>query len=587
MRFLIFNTFLLVVFTVSLAFVGCQKDKYDFSYDNSSKEYESSTVRIVNLSLYQQLATLDEPLTNHEYTGTPTRFFPGDGLMKSTWRVPKDLLGEEGETELLFSDPFQVTPSIPIPTDPVKASISSIDGPMDYYTIWPGGSGQPDVVPMPRDDMHASKPDHIKVRLLNLMKSVDALPAAGQTGPLEDLTGSITLTYADGTPVSPQTSNLSISQGRSPYVEIPYGTYQFKILTSDGRQIAATVHGITEENFLYRRMDPPTSRLPVPETNAGITGLTYAPIQTYQPGGVYTIVVAPFPFDYLVTNYYEGAYQNQFKIIEDVEPIANSEFSKLQCVNAYSGESATFQVNGTALGSALKFSEESDYTVLSADNNYLIEAVGSSGTVLASVELSIKPNQNHTVWLWEDDKGEAHLLPVANDLSTEFYANRFDDDGSNNRYEYTMAMSVRYLNLSSNMPNLSYTINNGQDMRQVMQLFGVGAGHYVQHSDSVMYNLEPGKAIVDIPYSRWRTDYNYSFEWMAYESKPGVIPGIWADDIPTFNGQQLIANSELYTEVGRSLPTCEPGVYTIALIGKRNSESSDASARIIAIKHNK
>jgi len=51
---------------------------------------------------------------------------------------------------------------------------------------------------------------------------------------------------------------------------------------------------------------------------------------------------------------------------------------------------------------------------------------------------------------------------------------------------------------------------------------------------------------------------------------------------------EFIANKSLYTNIGRSLPAFEPGIYTVALIGKSGTGLSDKEkARMIIIKHNK
>ena len=568
-------------------FFGCSKPKEDFTYDNSHPRYDPSAVRIINTAMYRQVIADYDSLTNFDKTGAPTRFFPGDGLLGRIWEIPKSLFAADEAYITLMG--IQDYSAVPVQSRPVSLLIPGANKPKDYYTIWPGGVGQPEVVSIDRDIQASSKRDHFKIRIINLMKSVGALPSPGSTGALEDLSGPITLAYADGTPVSSQTSNISVEQRTSPYIEMPYGTYQFKILSADGREISATTHGVNEDDFEYRRLDPPTSRIVIPSTGGGVTGLTYAPIRTYQPGGVYTIVVAPFPFDYLLTSgSSQFAYQNQFKVIDDVPPPPNFNFARIQCVNALPGNYVDFRINGIPLSDVVRYGQGSGYQIVSANGEYVVEAQNSEGVELARVTHSIQAGQNHSVWLWQDAQGKVRLLPVANDMSTEFYSNRFDDNASVNRLEHTMALSTRHLNLSSDLPYLSYTINNGQDMRQYMTLQVPGAGSfYVEHSDDVMYNLRPGVPIVDLPYARWRVDYGVTFEWMAYRSTPGVTPGFWLDQIPVFRSTDLIARPALYTQVGRPLPAMEPGIFTVAVIGRTAEGASNIEkAKIIAVKHN-
>lgn len=573
------------LFLVSLG--ACKKHKYDFSYDNNPDTYTESQVRLINLGLYRQVYQEGKPLTNTLSNGVPTPYFPEGGLLGRIWSLPEKIFDGSGEVHLELSEMYEATPSIPTSAYSLNMTLSRQEGPRDYFTLWPRGAGQPAVVGLPRDIQPATQADHIKIRLINLSKALPPPPVPGKTGPMENLNGPLTLTYADGTPVDAKTSNISPEQQNSPYVEIPYGTYQFKVLTGDGRQLAATVHGVNAETSLDRPMDPASSRMLKPDGTGTVTELTYAPIRTYQPGGVYSIVVAPFPFLYRPANYFEAAYQNQFKVLEDIPAPANANFSKVQCVNTLAGEQVLFKVNGESVGQALDFGSASAYHILPAGQDYHIEAFNASETLLASLDYPIQAAQNHTVWLWRTPAGKVELLPVSNDLSAEFYVDRFDDNASQNRYENTMTLSTRFLNLSAGLPYLSFTINDGQDMRDYMQLYDGGMGHIVPHSDAAVYNLQPGIPITDLPYVRWRVDYGMDFKWLAYRSKPGVVPGQWAEDIPPLRGSDLIANPELYTLHGRDLPASEPGIYTIVLAGSAASGTpGDQRARMLVIKHN-
>lgn len=575
----VFRTFLHCTFCF-LLFNSCDKEKINFTYDNTPETVESSTVRIVNLAGYVHVVGNGDTLTNTEETGAPTPYFTRNGVLGETWNVPKALF-EDGRASFVMIDDDENAVNFSI-ADPGSQAI-------DYYTIRPEGTGQPWAVPVPRDETKPSKPDHFKIRIVNLTKTMPPLATPGYTGPLEHLALPITLAYADGTPVSPLTTNITAAQRVSEYIEVPYGTYQFKVLTADGRQISATAHGVNAPGV--RLLDPPTSRITVPQTAADITGLTYAPIETYQPGGVYTLVVSPFYFMYHIPPYdftYAYAYQNQFKIVTDAPPPTNHSYAKIQCVNGQPGSRILFRINGERFPSVAEMGDATDYRVLPAPSTCWVEAVGTRGDVIAQLEYPLQPGQNFSFWLWQNDEGVSELLPVSNDLSTEFYVARFADNGEVNRFEYTMFMGTRYLNLCPDIPYASFTINNGQDMRNYGVLLAFGAGHWVVHPDGTMYNLQPGIQPVDIPYSRWRTDFSVLFEWMIYRSKPGITPGVWAEDIPTFTSTELVARPELYANVGRGIPTFEPGIYTLAVVGRTGTGvASESEARIIAVKHNR
>jgi len=551
-----------------LFFLGsCTKEKTDFVYDNRSKEYELSSVRIVNLGGYTQVVANGDTLTNTA-SGIPTEYFTSNGRLPETWMMPKALFEANGKVDMHVLDAAGKT---------IRFSVDDQgEKPVDLYTIRPEGSGQPYAVPIARDTGAPSKPDHFKIRIVNLCKTIGPLSAPLYTGPVEDLTGDISLVYADGSPVSAQTSDVSISQRVSDYVELPYGTYQFKVLSEDGRQVSSTAYGTNVEFFPKRTMDPLTSRVIS-------TGITYAPIKTYQPGGVYTIVVAPFAFAPILGNNAVEGYQNQFKIVEDVPEKPNTGFGKVQLVNASPDGVVNLRLNGQNKG-ALSFTEATDYYILSP-GEYTVEAVDRTGTVLAVLRYPLGPSQNHTVWAYRDVDGELQLIPVVNDLSTTFYRARNEDDGSNNRFEHTMSMSTRFLNFCPDEPYVSITVRNGQDMRQFDEL--IADKRPVLHDDEAMYNLRPGQPHTFFPYVRWGVEHNTLVELLVFRSRPGITPGTWADDIPELSTAAMIANPGLYTQVGRELPATEPGIFSIALVGRTGDDVPDGQkAKLMVLKHN-
>ncbi len=71
--------------------------------------------------------------------------------------------------------------------------------------------------------------EYFKIRILNSQQENDPL----------GLTGAVTLTYADGSPVHAKLSNIAPG-ATSEYVELPYGAYQFKLFATNGMSIDVT-----------------------------------------------------------------------------------------------------------------------------------------------------------------------------------------------------------------------------------------------------------------------------------------------------------------------------------------------------------
>ncbi len=392
--------------------------------------------------------------------------------------------------------------------------------------------------------------------------------AYSPNGPQEDLRGAVSLSFADGTPVSEKTNNISTGSPVSEYIELPYGTYQFKVLTADGRQIPSPSSSLQDRGLTM--FDPPTST--IAQRLSVSTHLVYAPIGVYQPGGIYTIVVTPQRFNYFTNEMDEEsfAFQNSFQVINDNSPAANLAYCRMQGVNAFSTEAISFKANGKPAGSSLVFGIAGDYVAL-VNGTYKIEATDASGKVLASTEQVLRPAQNYTAWLYPNTDGSSRLLVVANDLSGTWY-NGNSDDGTFDRFQFDHYFYKRFLNLSPDNPYITFTMGNGQPAQ------GVG-----DNAKSGV-NLQPGVPVFEKPYVRsGRTAPVY--EIMAYRSSPDIVPGTWADDIPVLSSQDLIARKALYTNAGRVLPAQEPGVYTVALIGR--SGNGAPKAKMMIVKHNK
>lgn len=569
------HLFYVAILFFILLFTACKKEKMDMAVDNRTvtENRDPSQVRIINFAGFNQVVSGKDSLTNfivrhpdaqdtHQYPGTA--YFPIDGRLGKSWIIPQDLFNQQDQVKLtLGTRNYQGA----FDRDITFQAANDHNKPMDYFlmpTVFM--DGQPDIVSVPRSVSSPSKPDHFKIRIVNLGGTIKH-QTMGLLGPQENNTGAVSLAYADGTLVSTQTNNISTNAVASAYIELPYGTYQFRLLLQDGRQIPALGADIYEYSVLH----PSTSTIAIDHSSN--SNLHYAPLKTYQPGGVYTLVVAPGEFNYYVDEIGNTSsyYQNAFQVLTDVTAPANRTYFRIQAANALAGQSVRFRIDGKPLADLLPFGEIGNYLNL-IQGTHVIEALDASGKVLASLEQAMQVAQNYTIWLYLEQDGKAKLLLVANDLSGSVYTGA-QDDASFAHLQYQFYFPKRFLNLSLGNPYVTFTAGNGQSPAMAFD-----------NRDAVE-NLQPGIPKKERPYIGYRTIYN-PFQFMVYRSTPDVIPGIWANDIAVLTHEAFIANKKLYEKPGRPAPVQEAGVYTVALIGKSSKDvAASNKARMILVKH--
>jgi len=559
------------LFYFLLMLSGCSEDKLDYVVDNraSTAAIENSKFRIVNLRGANQVIANGDSLTGFilkdplaadasDYPGT--KYFTKNGKMGKLWQIPQDLFNASDSLKLkieILSYNFYGSP--------VEFSIQKKTTPTDYYLVQTNEyylSGQPDMLAIPRDTKSPARPDYFKVRLLNLSSQL-----LNNSAGMENLNGSLQLTWADGTPVSDKLNNIKPGE-YSEYIEIPYGTYQFKVLTPDGRQIPG------QEPDDYYIIDPSTSSIctynsanqPQP------TYQTYAPIHAYKPGGIYTIVVSAqsfkYPYPGSTTNEQLAAYQNGFEIIADVDEPVNTTYARVQFINALPKDGAvTLKLNGKEISEAgVTFGSVTDYTTL-INGNYTLEAMDSGGNVLASTTYPMSAGQNYSVWLSNANTGNDSLIVVANNLSGSMYSDTGDgQDASYDRFNRPYFLKLRFLNFDTDFEYLSFTTDNGQAF-----------------SSTIGLQLKPNYVPKEEPYVSLKYETLNSFQIMAYRSTATTAPGTWADEIPVLTSQDLIPRRELYS---KGIPALNTGVYTIALIGRKTDDDRYKSKMII-ITHTK
>ncbi|NLR64201.1 DUF4397 domain-containing protein [Chitinophaga varians] len=557
---------------------SCKKDKLDHFYDNriNNDTRTNSGVRIVNLAGFNQLIANGDTLTNYvvlpvneDKSRYPaTKFFPDKGRLGGTWWVPRQFIQAGGKAhmkiEAISLNPFVATTEFDVQED--------YNQPADYYVtrnnLYTTGN-IPEVLRVPRSVEAPSRPDHFKIRILNLSGDIKR-PESGQ----EKILGPLSLAFADGTLVNAKSSHVNVGE-YSEYVEVPYGTYQFRVLTAAGTQVTAT--GGPREEFVDL-VDPATSTVtktvtsPVPRPVS--VNLTYAPIRTFQPGGIYTIVVSTQELPYKLNNGSTGDestfYQNAFQIIADIVDPTNTTYGRLQAVNALPGAGALqLKVNGIKVGDNIAYANAGEYTNV-VTGTTAIEVTDATGKVLATAQKRVDPGGNYTAWVYGDAKGTPQIVIAANNLSGSIP--RIEKDGQDGSLwwtQYKYPFQFRFYNFCPDFANVNFTGINGQAIGR----------------NGVSSNLKPG-IIPDDAANAVLMMAADPYEIMVFQANPGVFPGTWITRVPVIKSADLIARKELYVRGG--LPDQEPGYYSIALIGKDGANTPEGSkAKMIIVKHNR
>src|ERR1700743_202595 len=284
--------FLLLLVT---AIYSCKK-KEDFSFDDrlTSLQFANSNTRIINLSGLDQISVNGQKLTSYifpqENQLPPSRgslYFPTNGRFTngSIYTLPQTFIKPDGTASVkmdMLVTMFGTT--IPNGQDSIVQTTSfktkdDLANPNDYFAAsWGGTSfGAPadTVFTFPRSVSAPADPTHIKIRVVNI---------GYQTGAFSNLTGPLTLTYADGSIVSPVTSNVKFGTS-SDYIELPYGTYQFKLQTQNGSEMPCAGFNNTGNNAVSANLIDPGTGIAV-DGNNNFLNTVVAPINSYEPGGI-------------------------------------------------------------------------------------------------------------------------------------------------------------------------------------------------------------------------------------------------------------------------------------------------------------
>lgn len=563
-----------ILMAAALLASGCTK-KLDYSYDNrvNQQPVTGSAMRLVNLAGATELSINGQQLTSYlapDFEGgygpdqtRGTRWFPENGRLGTTYTIPAELLKSGRADSIMFSSLSQKAGAPP--PRPFSA-VEDVNKPTDYYFVRyrPNPAGFTDsLFRIPRDISPAVDAAGCKIRLLNLSATPNgnSMPGLFRYGPMS-------VTLADGTAI-PGLSNVAPGT-YSGYVELPYGTYQFKVLNSEGKEVPASGS--------YNTTNPVTGTLMDLQGTPGIGGqkdtwLTFAPIRTYQPGGVYTIVVSCAYETKVPTGNPNGETTNTenniFRIIADVSEPVNLSYARVQGVNAAAGRKVSWQIDGQPLGAELQYTKQTTYNRY-ITGTHIVKALGEGGQVLAEANLPLQPGDNLTLWCYNRKDGTPAISISANNLSGKYFGGTAIEDGSYGTFKDAWPFWIRFMNFCPDLDEVTFTADNGYPFPNLTTVPNMAAQH-----------IALGTPVTDNPYvMMW---VNFPNRVFAYASRPGTLPGDWLRNITPLVSRNFIARPELYKTP--ELPQSEPGVYTVALVGSTAANATE-KARMIIVKHN-
>lgn len=576
---LIFKSEKVLLALILILLAGCNKDKMDFQpdYTNPDDQGPLSKVRIINSVEYGQVTANGEALTNflprnpvtvvtpyvvpggsYWAEGLPgTTYFPINGYLGREWVVPNALFQRNNRLDLFFSDGLGFG-SI----EKMGITLTNPDESVDYYLGYYDGSGKDTYFKVNRSDSEPKEKSHFKIRVINLSSTVELI--SNPSGSFKDLKGAVSLLYADGTPVDPKTSGVSLDKRVSDYVELPFGKYQFKMNSDKNLPIPGT-----DGNLFDITIDPSTASIDIGKMKG--THIVHSPIHSFKPGASYTILV--YPFKFIIYTRISPVpmkamyFQNGFRIIQDYEPEAEVNFLRAQAFNAFE-KPVNILVNGKKLTSDLEFGKSTDYQVFES-GEAKIEITDNSGKVLQTKTENLNRNQNYTIWTYPNVNNELQVAIVSNDLSGERQLGLVED-GTIGREVNTFPYSHRYLNFCPDIPYLTFTADNGR----------------LLNSDQTK-NLRPGNNQEIYP-NVWGSILELPYNLYAFSSKPDQLPGVWLNEISPLKSTDFIANKDYYNALNWEYPIQEPGYYTVALIGRFGKDvPKEFQARLVKLKHNK
>ncbi|SEG65323.1 hypothetical protein [Sphingobacterium lactis] len=577
------NLLFLLLITIM---VGCKKDKLESIVDHRVKQelLSPSHLRLINLTQYKHVVVGKDTLTNLGLPSIvgpgvegavaypPTTYFPENGVLGTTWNIPQIFLNASASTKIILRDWTETGIGSYEMGGQLEVDVKEQGQQAKDYYVWTSHryveenvAPQPKVLEVKRDENGPTREGYIKIRVINLAAKIIS-SGAGIATNAEDILDSYTLSYVDGSAVHPKLSN--VAQGEvSEYVELPYGYYQFRMLAQDKRQLA---YGNYSKDESIIATDPATSTIGQSE---GVgSGQTFNPIQSFNPGGVYTIVVAPMLLEYHGSGGTVGYYQNAYQIIRDNEPAVNRALAKMQVVNTLVNyDNISVRVNDKVFAE-VGYAQASDQRI-SKVGVHKVEIFDTKNTLLTSQEIKLIGNDNVTIWVNQDRTGKIIASVAYNNLTGVRHLGNADDNADYSRFKFSFPFELRFFNFAPEYNYLTFTRDEGQNL----------AGN-LEANVRAFQNLQPGQVVNMNPMTYPVMYNNMGFNIYCYQSTPEVVPGDRLLTIQKLNTEDLITNKALYDVRGK-LPSYEAGIYSIAIIGNSKAATDAKKPRFFVLKH--
>jgi hypothetical protein len=443
-----------------------------------------------------------------------------------------------------------------------------------------------------------SDPAKFKIRILNLSHGLSATPPAynSQDNPLAG-NGTVSLCYANSLPVNATTTSRIAPGMASDYIELPYGTYQFRVF--DENSVLVPGHNDVHKGLNYGGN---YSAKASPGDNYPSFQLVYTPIRTYLPGGIYTLVVFDDQYVDAGTGNTVSVLQPAYQVISDNKPPANTSYSNIQWANALPGATKlNLQIDEVSLPGPLDFGNSSGYASFSYGQHSLTLKDNSNNT-LASQSFFLPAMANYTVWAYADAGNKPQLSFVSNEMD-------FTNNGAQPGSDFNFA--CRFVNFCPDAPFVTFTANNYGIYSNVPTddaNFLINGGPTVPVK--VFENLPFAAPILDTAYLMppnpigLSDNSKYTFPAVAPDNGNGYlnhpfyplyrinafvsqayptvivpgdpIPGLYPIDLP------FLINPSIYPT---NKPNSDAGVFTVALIGRIGAKDASQGIRLMCIKH--
>jgi len=497
-------------------------------------------------------------------------WFP-DGQWKdaTSFTIPNNFLDKTGKARVVVNArrtnngfptvTYRINIDTVLQNDPQK--------PMDYLVLYNG-----EIRAMPRSLEGPSQPAGFKIRVMNFVGDND----------IASLTGPATLTFSDGQVVDPKLQNVAPGQV-SPYVELPFGAYQFKVfMNNDHRRQLAGPGGIVR--FTCQE----TGDILFDRDQQAL----FPRLMTFKPGYNYTVFICPTVRGLPCQSQEIFRIVNNYYVIAESSAPANTTFALAQGANADPSGPVQFKVDGKPLGGALAYKDFTrDFQPVTA-GTHLLQAFDAAGKMLAEKSYTFSANDYITIWLYEK-AGVPQLVCSSNDMSGSYYDynynspdNNDETNGSLRVKSYNPAWVSRFFNLSANLPYATFTndllffkIPTGNIAFNATVNLGQGAVPETDRSVILAGQISQQGDPMAPPFVNIRLN----------ESSPGppvVAPGLLRHDIAPLYPSDFIADPSLYTP--GYMPLGEPGVFSVALVGDASKDApAERRAKMIIIKHNK